>query len=87
MSDYCIISTGLDLQLSGLKHQKDFDENCFHTCGNFMRSDDCKDTYVEALVKPKSETRINSLYTELNVEIKITTVYTEADFKNCENLR
>ena len=33
-----------------------------------MWSEDCKDTYVEALVKPKQETRINSLYTELNVE-------------------
>lgn len=49
---------------------KNFDENCFHTCGNFMWSEDCKETYVEALVKPKSGTRINSLYTELNVEKK-----------------
>lgn len=61
------ISTGFSLQLSGLKHQRDFVENCFHTGGNFVWSDDCKDIHVQALVKPKSATSINILYTDLDV--------------------
>ena len=36
LSDHCIISTGLSLEKSGLKHQKDLDENCNHIGGNFF---------------------------------------------------
>ena len=68
MSDHCIISTGLYLGKSGLKHQKDLDENCYHIGGNFLWSEDCKDKYVQALVEPKSATSIISLYTDLDDE-------------------
>ena len=86
----CIISTDLNLEKSGLKQQKDLDENCKHTAGSFLWSEDCKDKYVQALVEPKSTTSIISLYTDLddvnNSDIdslvkKITTIYSEAGFK------
>ena len=85
----CLI-TVLFLLESGLKHQKDLDENCNHVGGNFLWSEDCKDKYVQALVEPKSTTSIISLYTDLddvnNSDIdslvkKITTIYSEAGFK------
>ena len=90
LSDHCIISTGLNLEKSGLKHQKDLDENCNHIGGNFLWSEDCKDKYVQALLEPKSATSIISLYTDLddenNLDIdslveKLTTIYTETGFK------
>ena len=68
LSDHCIISTGLNLEKSGLKHQKDLDEKCNHIGGNFLWSEDCKDKYVQALVEPKSATSIISLYTDLDDE-------------------
>ena len=63
----CLI-TVLFLLESGLKHQKDFDENCNHIGGNFVWSEYCKDKYVQALVEPKSATSIISLYTDLDDE-------------------
>ena len=90
MSDHCIISTGLNLEKSGLKHQIDLDEICNHIGGNFLWSEDFKDKYVQALVEPKSATSIISLYTDLDDENnsdidslveKLTTIYTEAGFK------
>ena len=82
----CIISTGLNLEKSGLKQQKDLDENCKHTAGSFLWSEDCKDKYVQALVEPKSTTSIISLDDVNNSDIdslveKITTIYPEAGFK------
>ena len=65
LSDHCIISTGLNLEKSGLKHQKDLDEKCNHIGGNFLCSEDCKDKYVQALVEPKSATSIINLYTDI----------------------
>ena len=67
LSDHCIISTGLEK--SGLKHKKNFDENCNLICGNLLWSEDCKDKYVQALVEPKSATSINRLYTDLDMKI------------------
>ena len=90
LSDHCIIFTGLNLEKSGLKHQKDLDENCNHIGGNILWSEDCKDKYVQALVEPKSATSIISLYTDLDDENnsdidslveKQITIYTEAGFR------
>ena len=61
LSDHCIISTAFSLKKSGLKHQKDLDENCNHVGGNFLWSEDCKDKYIKALVEPKSAASIISL--------------------------
>ena len=68
LSNHCIISTGLNLKNSGMIHQTDLDKNCNHIGGYFLWSEDCKDKYIQALVKPKSTTSIISFYADLDDE-------------------